>query len=74
MVFTLYSEVLCYESCNVYATVSCLRVVAVLEVERGHAVQPGLSQLGRGAVRIGQRVMKINQLLMIYLVNLHVVS
>ena len=52
------------------AAVSSLRVVAVFEVERGHAVQPGLTQLRGRAVRVGQSVVEVNQLLVVYLVNL----
>lgn len=52
------------------AAVSGLRVVAVFDVERGHAVQPRLTQLRGRAVRVGQSVVEVNQLLVVYLVNL----
>ena len=47
-----------------------LRVVAVLEVERGHAVQPRLSQFRRVAVALGQAVVQVHQLLRVILVCL----
>ena len=52
--------------------VSCLRVVAVFEVERGHAVQPCLSELRGGAVRLGQSVVEVHQLLVVDLMNLYI--
>ena len=47
-----------------------LRVVAVLEVQCSHTVQPGLPQLWRVAVGLGQAVVEIHQLLWVILVGL----
>ena len=49
-----------------------LRVVAhaVLEVQCSHTVQPGLPQLWRVAVGLGQAVVEIHQLLWVIVVGL----
>ena len=47
-----------------------LRVVAVLEVQCSHTVQPGLPQLWRVAVGLGQAVVEIHQLLCVIVVGL----
>ena len=67
---TFDPEVLRHEPGYVYAAVSRLRVVAVLQVKRRHAVQPSLPQLRGGAVGLGQSVVKVNQLLLVNLMNL----
>lgn len=67
---TLNLEVLRHQSSNVYAALCSLRVVTVLEVESGHAVQPSLPQLRGVAIRLGKTVVQVNQLLVITLVDL----
>jgi len=67
---TLHLEVLRHEPCDVDAALGGLRVVAVLQVERSHAVQPGLPQLRRVAVGLCQAVMEVYHFLWIILVNL----
>ena len=47
-----------------------LGVVATLEVESSHTVQPSLPQFGRGAIALGQAVVEIQQLLGVILVGL----
>ena len=53
-----------------YAAVSGLRIVAVLEVQGGHAVQPCLPQLREVGIGLGQTVMEVYQLLRVVLVHL----
>lgn len=67
---TLDLEVLCHQTSDVDAALSCLRVVSILEVQGSHAVQPSLSQLRRVAVGLGQAVVQVYQLLMVALVDL----
>lgn len=53
-----------------YAALGGLRVVAVLEMEGRHTVQPGLPQLWGVAVRLSQGVVQVHQLLVVILVDL----
>ncbi len=46
------------------------RVVAILEVKCCHAIQPGLTELGRVLIGLGQTVVQVDKLLMVILVNL----
>ena len=48
-----------------------LRQVSVLVVNAGHAVQPGLAQLGRAGVGLGQAVLQVHQHLRVLLMLLH---
>ena len=47
-----------------------LRIVAGLEVEGSHGVEPSLPQFRRVAVALGQTVVEIHQLLWVVLVGL----
>lgn len=50
---------------------SDLGQVSVLHVDAGHAVQPGLAQLRRAGVGLGEAVLQIHQHLWVSLVLLH---
>ena len=67
---TLNLEVLCNEACYVYAALGSFRVVAVLEMEGCHTVQPRLTQLWGVSVRLGQSVVKVHKFLVVILVDL----
>ena len=67
---TFHPEVLSHHARNVYAALGSLGVVPVLEVENGHAVQPGLPQLRGVTIGEGQTVMEVHQLLWVILVDL----
>ncbi len=67
---TLYHEVLCHQACYVDTALGSLRVVSILEMQGSHTVQPGPSQLRRVAIRLGKTVVKVNQLLVVTLMDL----
>lgn len=48
-----------------------LREISVLVVDASHAVQPGLAELGRAGVGLGQAVLEVHQHLRVVLVLLH---
>lgn len=50
---------------------SHLRQIPILDMDAGHAVQPGFAQFRSAGVRLGQTVLQVHQHLRILLVLLH---